>query len=507
VARVAVRRGAYYDSVALMLTARDAAASPGVGRAVASMATPLNQSLLRDLGFELADADALSPNDLLIAVRADDEATADETIAGIERALAANAPREASGDTGPRRARSLAALARRRPDLNVAFVSVPSQHAVLEASAALEAGLHVFCFSDGVDVDAEARLKRRAVERGLLFMGPDCGTAILDGVAFGFANAVRRGPVGIVAASGTGAQQISCLLDSAGVGVSHIIGVGGRDLSGRVGGLMCREALDRLARDRSTQVIIVVSKPPSPVVAVAIAEHAAATGKPVVLGFPGAEPIGPMPQGVDLMTSLEATAARAASLMGRALPDFDEEISRAPTRGWIRGLYSGGTLCDEAMAIVSSSAGPVASNIPLREEWRLADVTTSAGHTFIDFGDDELTEGRAHPMIDPTLRLQRIEREAADPRVSVILLDVVLGHGAHADPAGELAPVLRRVLAARPDLNVIAAVCGTSADPQRLDDQVRALTAEGVAVTLSNAHAARLALRAAGVEEGIGGRA
>jgi len=438
---VIVRRGAYYDSVTLMLVSRAAGASVG-------MATPLNLALLADQGFTI-DED-LGPNDLVIAVRADD---VEAVVAAVDRELSAKATTPSSGPAERPAARSLASAARRDPELSLAFLSIPGDHVAHEASAALAAGLHVFCFSDGVSLEVEAQLKRQALERGLLFMGADCGTAILDGVALGFANAVARGPVGIVGASGTGIQEVCCLLDAAGVGVSHAIGVGGRDLSAEVGGLMMRRGLELLAADDGTKVVVAISKPPDPAVAAAVHEAAEATGKPVVLGF-------------DL--TLEEAAARAAELVGAALPRFEGELRRPPAPGEVRGLYSGGTLCGEAARIVGRG-------------------------TFTDFGADEYTQGRAHPMIDPSLRLEHLAAAAREPGVTVVLLDVVLGFGAHPDPAGELAPAIAGV-----DKHVIVALCGAAGDPQGLEAQRERLEAAGAVVTRSNAHAARLAKEASG---------
>jgi FdrA protein len=430
--QVVVRRGAYYDSVTLMLVSRAAGASVG-------MATPLNLELLARQGFSI-DED-VTPNDLVIAIRADDP---DAVLAAVDEQLSAKAQVTATRERTP--ARSLTAAARRDPELSLAFLSIPGDHVAHEAATALAAGLHVFCFSDGVSLEDEARLKRTAAGRGLLFMGADCGTAILDGVALGFANAVERGPVGIVGASGTGIQEVCCLLDAAGVGVSHAIGVGGRDLSAEVGGLMMRRGLELLARDEGTETIVVISKPPDPEVARAIEEAAEATGKRVVLGF-----------GLTL-----EEAARAAA--GDALPAFEERLRRAPVAGDVRGLYSGGTLCGEAERIVGRGR-------------------------FTDFGADEYTEGRAHPMIDPSLRLEHL----ADASEPVLLLDVVLGYGAHPDPASELAPVIEGL-----DKHVIVALCGAAGDPQGLDAQRSTLEAAGAVVTRSNAHAARLAKEASG---------
>jgi FdrA protein len=446
--RVIVRHGAYHDSVTLLLVSRAAAGEEGAEDVAVGMATPLNLELLAGQGFD-APPDA-GPNDLVIAVRARDEDALAAVLAAVDRELAATGG-EAPAFERPA-AVSLTAAVRRDPELSVALLSIPGEHVAYEAAAALEAGLHVFCFSDGVDLAVEAALKRRALELGLLFMGADCGTAILDGVALGFANAVARGPVGIVGASGTGIQEICCQLDAAGVGVSHAIGVGGRDLSAAVGGLMLRRGLELLAADEDTRVIVAVSKPPDPEVAAGL--EAPALGKPVVTAFGE--------------RTLEEAAARAAELAGASPPAFGERLRRAPARGSVRGLYSGGTLCSEAARIVGRGE-------------------------FTDFGADEYTEGRAHPMIDPSLRVEALARAAVDPEVAVLLLDVVLGHGAHADPAGELAPAI-----AAADRHVIVALCGAAADPQGLDDQRRRLEAAGAVVTRSNAHAARLAREASG---------
>ena len=534
--RVEVRKGTYHDSVTLMQVSRQAEELPGVEAAAAVAATPVNLELLARQGFSVEEA-GLGPSDLVICVRAADEEAAGQAMAQVEALLAGGGGAAGGAGTGSGGVavapRSLRAAARRDPELNLAVLSVPGRHLHYEIAEALQAGLHVFCFSDGLDPATEAARKREAAARGLLLMGPDCGTAILDGVGLGFANAVRRGPVGVVGASGTGIQEVTCLLDAAGVGISHAIGVGGRDLSPEVGGIMTLRALDLLAADDATERLVVISKPPDPEVARRVADAAAATGKPAVLAFPGLADPPPLRRGVAVVGSLEAAAAWAA--LGGGRPGACQNLAlrrRAPrerslSEGWrrfgcpqapsppavtpgaIRGLFSGGTLCYEAMAVVAGVVGRVASNIPLRPEWRLADPNRSEGHTFVDFGDDAMTEGRAHPMIDPGLRNERFRREAADPETGVVLLDVVLGHGAHPDPAGELAPLVERALADRPGrLSVVVSLCGAAGDPQGLDAQAATLRAAGALVTRSSAQAARLALAAAGLAgtAGAGGR-
>ena len=502
--RVEVRRGTYHDSVTLMQVSRQAEELPGVEAAAAVAATPVNLELLERQGFAV-DAGGLGPGDLVVCVRAVDEEAADRALEQVGKLLA-GVGRGAGTEAGPGVAapRSLRAAARRDPELNLAVLSVPGRHLHYEIAEALQAGLHVFCFSDGLEVAAEAACKRFAAGRGLLLMGPDCGTAILDGVGLGFANAVRRGPVGVVGASGTGIQEVTCLLDAAGVGISQAVGVGGRDLSPEVGGIMTLRALELLARDPATERLVVISKPPDPQVARRVADAAATTGKPTVLAFPGMPDPPPLPPGVTFAGSLEAAAAWAAgggTPVVHSPPAAPSSPVPAVTPGAVRGLFCGGTLCYEAMAVVAGVVGRVVSNIPLRPEWRLADPNRSEGHTFVDFGDDAMTEGRAHPMIDPGLRNERFRREAADPGTGVVLLDVVLGSGAHPDPAGELAPLVERALADRPGgLSVVVALCGAAADPQGLDGQAAALRAAGALVTRSSAQAARLALAAAGLD-------
>jgi FdrA protein len=456
--RVLVQRNIYHDSVTLMLASSDAEASDGVSFAAAVMGTPVNLRLLRDQGFAV-DED-VGPNDMVVAVRADDEPGAERATAAVARRLAGGeggTPARPEG-AGPKTIRS---AARSDPSVNVAVISVPGRFASYEAASAIEAGLHVFCFSDGMTLGDEATLKRRAIERGLLMMGADCGTAIIDGVGLGFANAVDRGPVGVIGASGTGIQEVACLLDSAGVGISHAIGVGGRDLSAEVGGTMTLYALGLLADDDDTEVIAVISKPPDPGVARSVSEAVEAIGKPVVVGFLGDG------------GSLEATAAECARLCGTRIELDDASGPARVTPGEIRGFFCGGSLCQEAGDVVRR-------RIPAAE--------------FVDFGDDEFTQGRPHPMIDPTLRNEALRRAMVDEDVGAVVFDVVLGYGAHPDPAAELASIVEDAQS----VTAVAALCGTDRDPQGLTEQKKTLASAGAIVTRSAAHAARLALAAAG---------
>ncbi len=484
---VEVRRGVYHDSVTLMQVSRDVAAVEGVTAAQVAMGTELNLELMRGDGFQLPPG--TGPNDLVVAVRAADDDGLGRAIAALEQALTASSAGGGGsfGDEPP--PHTVGSATRRAGGADLAMVSVPGPHAFSEAMDALSAGLSVLVFSDNVPVDAEVRLKDEAARRGLLVMGPDCGTAVVGGVGLGFANAVRPGPVGLVAASGTGAQQLMCMLDTREVGVSHCLGVGGRDLSSAVGGRSTRAALALLDDDPSTELVVLVSKPPDAAVAADITAYARTLRTPVLLALLG--------EGQDDLTTVAQRAVEAVGVEWREPWSWDEQPP-PPPGGSLRGLFAGGTLCDEAMVIASAALGEVRSNIALRPEWSLAPDLRSAGHTMLDLGDDALTQGRPHPMIDQRSRLDRIAVEAADRTCSVLLLDVVLGHAAHPDPAAELAPALAaaRATAAADgrELAVVVSLCAAVDDPQSPRAQAEQLHAAGAAVFLSNAAAARHAV-------------
>jgi succinyl-CoA synthetase alpha subunit len=492
-----VRGSFYQDSVTLMRLSREMEAVPGVTRAAAMMGTPQNRALLRDAGLLAAEGEAAGPTDLVIAVLADSAEAAEGARAAAEGALASRAGAAAS-DERPR-PRTLAGALKVLPDATLAVISVPGAYAGAEALKALRAGLHVMLFSDNVPVETEVELKRIARERGLFLMGPDCGTAIIHGVPLGFANAVPRGRIGAAGASGTGLQELTSLIAAAGEGVSHAIGVGGRDLSDAVGGVMMEAALDALASDASTEVVCVIGKPPGPSVVPRLLARIEKLGKPCVVHFVGESPTGASP-GVTRAATLEDAARAAVALARGERPrplEFTrpaEEIARlvdeaaralGAGRRLVRGVYSGGTLAWEALYLLKAALADVAPGV----------TGQGSGHRVVDLGEDVFTVGRPHPMIDGTVRREWIEKEARDPSVAVLLLDVVLGYGAHPDPAGELLPALRAARAR--GLAVVASVCGTDGDPQGRGAQIRALARDGVLVMDGNAQAARLAARIA----------
>ncbi|MGH7121424.1 MAG: acyl-CoA synthetase FdrA [Acetobacteraceae bacterium] len=498
----------YRDSVTLMQLSARLAALPGISQASVVMASESNLALLREAGL-LSGEVAAGSNDLLLAIEGGEAAVAAGMAAaeeGLNEALPAT-----NGGLREQPPLSLEMGLEKAPSANLALISTPGDYAAAEAMKALRLGLNVMLFSDNVRLADEIALKRYAAAHALMMMGPDCGTAIIGGVPLGFANVVRRGNIGLVGASGTGLQQVSTLIDRLGAGISQAIGTGGHDLSAEVGGITARQGLAALAADEATRVIVLISKPPAPEVAPRVLEEARRTGKPVIVNFIGADanPIAAL--GLTPAKTLEDAAVAAVALAtGAPIGPADWPTEEPPgtaegkknrRRGYVRGLYSGGTFCYEASLLLGECLADVFSNTPVGPVRKLENVWQSQAHTLVDLGDDVFTRGRPHPMIDLRLRLERLASEAHDPETAVILLDIVLGYGAHPDPAGAIAPAIEAAIAeARMSgrhLAVVGFVCGTAADPQNLELQQARLADGGMILARSNAEAVRRAARIA----------
>ncbi len=494
-----IRRGAYYDSVTLMRVGRELAAMNGVDDAAIVMGTAENRAILGASGLMTAELAGASDTDLLIAVKAASDEEADAALSAVDDMLASV---RAAGDVDASYSpKSLSGALDVAPDSNLALISVAGRYAGDVAAEALDRGLHVMLFSDNVSLETEVALKRRAHERGLLVMGPDCGTAILNGVPLGFANAVPRGPVGMVAASGTGLQEVSSILANDGIGVSQAIGTGSRDVTSEVGGVTFLDALAALGEDEATGVVVLISKPPDPDVYGAIRETAGGLGKPVVSVFLGTETVGEF----DAATLAGAAAKVAGLVRGEAAngdaplrdeaetQELADEIASARSRGqrYVRALMSGGTFASEA-TIVFRELGllDVHANVSSGEVASLDDPLRSVGNCVVDMGADAFTVGRPHPMIDYSLRRKRIVGESRDPETAVVLLDVVLGFGAHPDPGSELEDVVRE---ATERVAVVCSVTGTERDPQVRSSVVKTLEDAGAYVRPSNEATCRLA--------------
>ncbi len=496
VVRAEIRSGAYYDSVILMQLQSSLNNQPGVLDCGVVMGTDANKEILALSDLLVPEARAAAADDLVIVLRAEDEAAAEAALGQVDGLLTR---KRATGEQDylPK---SIETAVEMLPEAQWVLVSVPGRYAAGVAREALRLGRHVFLFSDNVSVEDEISLKQAAAKTGLLVMGPDCGTAIVNGIGLGFANRVRRGPIGMVAASGTGLQQVSSRIHQLGGGMTHALGTGGRDLSEAVNGVTARQGLDLLARDPETKVIVLVSKPPAPKVAEGLLQAARKADKPVVVDLIGYTPPAQRMGNLRFVRTFDEAAALAVELaaeqaQGAAPTDLD--LGRfAPSQRYLRGLFSGGTLAYEALLILQDYLPAVYSNAPLKKGHNvLENSLVSEENTIVDLGEDEFTVGRLHPMMDNALRIQRLRQEADDPEVAVILLDVVLGYGSHADPASELGPAIAEAIAkakaAGRHLEVVAVVVGTDLDPQGMDAQIEQLKEAGAWVETRNDVAVR----------------
>ena len=502
---VRIRKNQYFDLVFLMQVAQRLSGEPGIEQAVALMGTEKNRVLLTDLGFGSPEIMSAEANDLVVALIGASSADVQPVLDNLDNWLLRKPPQVSKTVV-----RTLDEALSRQPHTNLAVISVPGDYAAGEARRALERGLNVFLFSDNVSVDDELALKHYAQERGLIVMGPDCGTAIVAGVGLGFANVVRRGPIGVIGAAGTGLQEFTSLVHQHGSGISHAIGTGGRDLSDAIGGITTFRALEALEADPQTALIVLLSKPPGPMTLNRLIERLNQCAKPVAACLLG---IRQYPSGQDIRFTAVRTLDEAASLAAQAASGktlaastTDSEKVRAiiaserarmqPGQKYIRGLFAGGTFCYQAQQVMRDGGLVVHSNAPLDGMLMLSDSSRSAEHTLIDLGADEFTSGRPHPMIDATLRRARILKEAHDSQVAVLLLDFVLGYNASPDPVGDLLESIiqaRHIVSERGGyLSVVASVCGTDGDVQDMRAQTAALDQAGILVMPSSAQAALL---------------
>ncbi|KGL39163.1 acyl-CoA synthetase FdrA [Listeria sp. SHR_NRA_18] len=500
-----IKENAYQDSVVLMLLTNKVSTIEGVNRVSIMMGTPANKDIFGTSGLRTEELEAASANDMAIVVDTEDASKIDEILAEVDAFLASQATKESSNTTET--ARTWDKAMKLDPDANMALISIPGTYAAAEADRALDEGLHAFIFSDNMPIEEELRLKQKAHDKGLLVMGPDCGTGIVNGIPMAFTNVVKPGNIGIVGASGTGIQEVSTIIDRLGGGVTNAIGTGGRDLSETVGGITMLDAIAALEKQADTDVIVVISKPPAKAIRDKVLALLRTISKPAVTIFLGEKPTYHEANLYHAYT-LEETARIAVALAkGEAVTAVETEIVTpdirlTPEQKHIKGYYSGGTLASEAAMLIADA-------LQLKEGLIKQDgyILKTEGHEVIDLGDDIYTQGKPHPMIDPEKRIAFIEDAANDPETAVILLDVVLGYGSHEDMAGQLAPAIKDVIAkakaAGRELAVIGTVCGTLQDPQDYNEQRQTLEAAGVIVKDSNNEAVRTGLAIVGhtVEE------
>jgi FdrA protein len=502
--RTLVKKGVYRDSITLLRVSKAAEAVRGVRSAAVVMGTQLNKRVLKDIGFQGPEVLQAGSDDLIIAVDADDSISIDAALAETERLLSAQVVSVGTQAMSKDLHEALSV----DPDSNLAVISIPGAYANKEAMRAVEAGLNVFLFSSNISHADERELKVLANRKHLLMMGPDCGTSIINNKILGFGNGVRPGSIGIVSASGTGLQEVACVVHGLGLGISQAIGTGGGDLSDEVGGITTLSALKLLDDDPATKVIVLISKPPGPKTMATVMAATKNVKKPMVINFLGAEPLSRDLLGHRSARTLEEAGRKAVELAGGKMNKAsnigplvvrarEESSHLLPSQRYVRGLFSGGTLCYEAQILLEDALGAIYSNAPLHKKLTIDGTEKSKQNSCIDMGADEFVVGRAHPMIDFTLRKMRVLQEAKDPAAAVILIDVILGLGSNPDPAGELVPTIREAKriakAAGRYLPVVAALVGTEGDFQGLAKQRKSLEDAGVIVCVSSAEAAVLA--------------
>ena len=492
-----IRSGVYYDSVVLMQLQRSLADLPDVVDAGVVMGTDANKELLDQTGLLVEEIKGAKADDLVIVVKAKSAKAAQSALDGVDQLVASRRSRDTAGeDFLPK---SLESAAKILPDAHWVLISVPGRYAAGVSREALRLGKHVFLYSDNVSLEEEIELKAEGAKKGLLVMGPDCGTAIINGIGLGFANKVQKGSIGMVAASGTGLQQVSVRIHQLGGGITHAIGTGGRDLSSKVGGITARMGLELLDRDPNTKVIVLVSKPPDKEAAEKILKYAQTLSKPLVVNFIGYESNLKQIDNLHFTTTFDETAGAALDLVARSgSQEGDLPLDKFKKgQRYLRGLYSGGTLAYEALLILDHYFPDLYSNVPINKEFKLENSLVSQKHTIVDLGEDEFTVGRLHPMMDNELRINRLEIEAADPETALIILDVVLGYGSHPDPASELGLAIKSVRdkadKAGRYLEIVAILSGTDADPQDMAAQEKLLKEAGAKVYRSSDQGVRYA--------------
>lgn len=490
----------YIDSVTLMSSTNRIKSELELNELIMLMGTTMNKEMIDAVGLGNDVVAATEPSDLIIALKHDhDEPRIDRV---FELLTTSARPKQEETSKVFHRIEDVGDIS------NIAVISVPGIYAAYEAQQALEQGLHVMLFSDNVAVEDEIRLKVYAIEHDLLMMGPDCGTAILNGIGLCFANVVREGSIGLVAASGTGLQEVTALIDSFGGGITQAIGVGGRDLSAAVGGKMMLHAIDALAADPQTEIIALVSKPPAKDVEKRIIDRVKQLDKPVIVCFLDGAKTGT--DGHITYVNRLADAALIAVRQSGIDVDFDGGLSEAditiaknhheqfaPSQQTVKGLFCGGTLTAEALSILRDHVPGITSNVAKHAEEQMTDPLTSAGSNLVDLGDDLFTSGRPHPMIEPSIRLDRILTEARNPETAVLLLDFELGFGSHEDPVGVTLDTLTEAQnIAKQDgrhLAIVAYVLGTEGDFQNRERAISRLHDIGAVVARTNAHASLLA--------------
>lgn len=498
-----IRTNQYYDSIYLMGVNKRLSQVEGVEQTAVLMGSEKNKMLLEDIGVKEPEIDNARPNDLIVAVIAKTPEIVKAVLDDLDNALSAIDEGRPSSDF-----HTLEDGLAEQTLANLAVISIPGEYVFREAQKALKANLNLFIFSSNVSVEDELKLKRLAAEKKLLVMGPDCGTSILGGKGIGFANVVREGTIGAIGPSGTGLQEFTTQIHNSGYGISHAIGTGSHDLSAEIGAITTFAALEALEEDPQTEIIAIIAKPPDRKVLEHLLERTQHCTKPVIGCFLGMSDLNDLAaNGIHGARNIDDAVKTAIQITSGIVDQQPVKLTRrehelakqqrdnwSPEQRFLRGLFAGGTFCYQSQQILGEAGLTVYSNAPLDPQYKLVAREENQGHTLIDMGADEYTLGKPHPMIDSTMRNQRILAEGRDPAVAVILLDFILGFNASKDPVGDLLDSILVAKQARKEqggeLTVVASICGTDRDPQDLNLQMEMLEKAGVIVFQSNASAA-----------------
>ena len=473
----------------------------GVIDAAIVMGTELNKNTLKNMNLLTEDGAAATENDTLISISCQDQNSLNDAIQKAEQLLVSSTVNIKNEFA------NLSSAFDAFSNANIASLSIPGQFVKEMATELIKKQLHLFVFSDHVPLEDEIYLKNLSLENNVLFMGPEAGTSILNGTVFGFGNRVRKGSVGIIGASGTGIQESSTMIDLFGEGISHGIGVGGRDLRNDIGGMMTMKAMEVFENDPNTKAVLLVSKPVDNDVRNEIINKINNFSKKnYVLCLVGDNENREDSARIKFSKSIQTSVLKILKslddngykkIMDVIRSQINDSIKQSESlskdlneeQKFIRGFFAGGTLCYESKIILEQMIGKVYSNLSSDDEYSIKGSVTSKENTLIDFGEEEFTSARPHPIIDPLLRKNRILEDANDPNVGVIIIDIICGINAAKNTIASHAETIKKAIQTAKEqgrkLSIFAYICGTEKDVS--ENELKLLTDSGAKLFTSNA--------------------
>ena len=496
-----IKKNFFRDSVQMMQFSQQLKDEQGVIDAAIVMSTVLNKNTLKNMNLLTEDGISATENDTLISINCQDENSLSNAIQKAEQLLTSISAKAKNEFT------SLASALDTFSDANIASLSIPGQFVKEMATELINKQLNLFVFSDHVPLEDEIYLKNLALENNVLFMGPEAGTSILNGTVFGFGNRVRKGSIGIIGASGTGIQESSTMIDLFGEGISHGIGVGGRDLRNDIGGMMTMKAMEIFENDPNTKAVLLVSKPVDNYIRNKIINKINNFSKKnYVLCLIGDNENSVDTAKIKFSKSIQMSVLKILKLLDdnvykktkdvvrNQINDsikLSESLSKDLNEGqkFIRGFFAGGTLCYESKIILEQMIGKIYSNLSSDDEYSIKGNVSSKENTLIDFGEEEFTSARPHPIIDPLLRRNRILEDANDPNVGVIIIDIICGINAAKNTMAFHAETIKKAIEIAREqgrkLSVFTYICGTENDVSK--NELKLLADSGAKLFTSNA--------------------